>query len=188
MKMKRLLACFAFTAAACFGQAESAPEAGDPLLLWRWMNFALLAAGILYLLAKTLPLFFRTRTSTIQKEIAEAQKEKQASDQRAAEIERKVSGLAADIEAFRLQSKAEMAREGERIREETAVHIRKISDQAQVEIESAGKAARRDVRVYAADLALDLAAQRIRARLDAGNEAALVENFIGDLKQQESKN
>jgi F-type H+-transporting ATPase subunit b len=188
--VKRLLTLFLF-AAVCFGQ-EPAGESGDSLGVWRWINFAILAVGLGYLLVKNLPPFFHARTSLIQKEISEAQKAKQDSDQRAAAIDKRVSGLGAEIEAFRVQSRAEMEREGERIRQETAAQIRKINDQAQIEIESAGKTARREVRLYAANLALDLAAQRIRGRLDAdksaGMEAALVDNFIRDLKRQESKN
>jgi F0F1-type ATP synthase membrane subunit b/b' len=184
--MKRLLVLLLFTAGLCFGQEPTGSE--ESLGVWRWVNFAILAAGIGYLLVKNLPPFFQARTSLIQKEISEAQKAKQDSDQRAAAIDRRVSGLAAEIEAFRVQSRAEMEREGERIRQETAAHIQKINDQAQIEIESAGKTARREVRLYAANLALDLAGQRIRAKLDAGAEAGLIDNFIGDLKRQESKN
>lgn len=179
--------------AACFGQEKSGGEAaGDPMAVWHVVNFVILAAGLGYLMWKHLPPLFRARTESIQKEIQEAQTVKQDSDRRAAEIDRRVSGLGAEIEAFRAQSHAEMEREGERIRQDTALHIRKMNEQAQVEIESAGKAARREVRLYGADLALDLAAQRIRARLasaeGAGADAALVDNFIGDLQQQESRN
>jgi F-type H+-transporting ATPase subunit b len=182
-----LLVTFLLTAGACLAQ-EKGGESDDPLIVWRLTNFVLLAIGIGYLLAKNLPVFFSSRTSAIQKEIAEAQKLKQESEQRAAAILKRVSSLGADIEAFRAQSHKEMEREGERIREEAAAHIRKINDQAQAEIESAGKTARRELRAYAADLALDLAGQRIQTRLNAGIEAGLVDRFVGDLKRQESKN
>lgn len=182
-----LLASFLFGSVICFAQ-EKGGESGDTLVVWRWANFAILAAGLAYLLAKNLPPFFSSRTSAIQREIAEAQKLKQESEQRAAAILQRISSLSADIEAFRVQSRAEMEREGERIREEGAAHIRKLNEQAQTEIESAGKTARRELRAYAADLALDLAGKRIRERLDANTEAILVERFVGDLKRQESKN
>jgi F-type H+-transporting ATPase subunit b len=184
--MKRLIPLFLLASTVCLAQEKG--ESGDELAVWRWANFAILAAGLGYLLVKNLPPFFSSRTSAIQKEITEAQKLKQESEQRSADILRRVSNLAADIEAFRVQSRAEMEREGERIREEAAAHIRKLNDQAQTEIESAGKTARRELRVYAADLALDLAGQRIHARLNAGIEAGLVDSFVGDLKRQESKN
>jgi len=185
--MKRRLWLFVLASTFCFAQ-EKGGESGDTLEIWRWVNFAILAAGVGYLLVKNLPSFFSTRTSGIQKEIAEAQKLKQESEQRTAAILLRVNSLSADIEAFRVQSRAEMEREGQRIREEAAAHIGKLNDQAQMEIESAGKTARRELRAYAADLALDLAAQRIRTRLDAGIEAILVDRFVGDLKRQESKN
>jgi len=56
---------------------------------------------------------------------------------------------------------------------------------AQQEIEAAGKIARRELKEYAARLALDLAGQRVRARLNAGTEAALADGFIQDLQRQE---
>ncbi len=182
-----LLTSFLLTSSLCLAQ-EKGGEAGDDLNGWRWANFAILAIGLGYLLVKNLPPFFKSRTASIQKEIADSQKLKQESEQRATAILLRVSSLGADIEAFRVQSRAEMEREGERIREEGAAHIRKLNDQAQTEIESAGKTARRELRAYAADLALDLAGQRIRGRLDAGTEAGLVDRFVGDLQRQESKN
>ena len=185
--MKRLLPLFLLASVVCFAQ-EKGGASDDSLDFWKWANFAVLAIGLGYLLFKNLPPFFSARSSSIQKEIAEAQKLKQESEQRSAAILKRVSSLGADIEAFRVQSRAEMEREGERIREEAAAHIRKLNDQAQSEIESAGKTARRELRAYAADLALELAAQRIHGRLNAATEATLVDGFVGDLKRQESKN
>ena len=43
------------------------------------------------------------------------------------------------------------------------------------------------LQAYAAKLALELAEQRVRAKLDAGTENALVDSFLHDL-QKESKN
>ena len=186
-RIKRILPLLLLGSVACFAQEAGGGE-GESLGMWTWINFAILAVGILYLLAKNLPPFFRARSESIRKEISEAQKAKQESDRKAAEIDKRVAGLGADIASFRRQSREEMEREGERIRQETASHIRKVNDQAQMEIESAGKTARREVRLYAADLALDLATQRIRGRLDAGSEGALIDNFVEDLKRQESRN
>ena len=103
--MRRLVPLFLLACTVCFAQ-EKGGESGDALGMWRWVNFAILAAGIGYLLAKNLPTFFSSRTSAIQKEIAEAQRLKQESEQRSAAILRRVSSLSADIEAFRVQSRA----------------------------------------------------------------------------------
>jgi F-type H+-transporting ATPase subunit b len=185
--MKRL-AFLLFSACVVLSAAEEGGGSAEPSMTWKVVNFAILAIGLAYLMAKTLPGFFHSRTSSIQEGIAEAQKVKAEAEKRAAEVDKRVSALGADIEKFRTQSRSEMEKEGTRIREETATTIRKMEQQAQVEIESAGKTARRELKTYAANLALDLAEQRVRARLNPGAENALVEKFVVDLKRQESQN
>jgi len=190
--MKRLLPVLLFTAAICLAQ-ESSPEASEPSAIWKWANFVILAAGLGYLMAKTLPAFFQTRTSSIQKSIVEAQQAKMDAERRAADMDARMSALGSEIERFRVQSHAEMEQEGARIRSETADQIRKLERQAEMEIESAGKTAQRELRAFAAELALDLAEQRIRDRLNAETETALIDGFVRDLASpngagKESKN
>ena len=63
-----------------------------------------------------------------------------------------------------------MQQEAERIRQETAQQIARLDAKAAQEIEAAGKTARRDLKEYAAKLALELAEQRIRNGADAGDQ------------------
>jgi len=184
----RRLGFLLFSACAILSAAEEQGGSAEPSMTWKVVNFVILAIGLGYLMAKTLPGFFHSRTSSIQEGISEAQKVKAEAEKRAAEVDKRVSALGAEIEKFRSQSRAEMEKEGARIREETAATIRKMEQQAQVEIESAGKSARRELKAYAANLALDLAEQRVRAKLNPTAENALVEKFVVDLKRQESQN
>jgi len=187
--MKRLLlvGTLLLTATA-FLAAQDKKETNEPAIGWKWANFVILAVGLGYLVSKTLPPIFRSRTAEIQKGIAEAQAIKQDADQRAAAVESKTKALGADIERFRTESKTEMQQEGERIRQETAAQIARLEQKTAQEIEAAGTTARRELKAYAAKLALDLAEQRVRTRLDAGTEQALVDGFIQDLERRESKN
>ena len=72
-----------------FGAAWlSAQEGGgtpEPSAGWKWANFVILVAGLGYLVAKTLPTLFKSRTEEIQKGIAEARAIKQDADKRAAQ-------------------------------------------------------------------------------------------------------
>jgi F-type H+-transporting ATPase subunit b len=186
----RLLLLFCLAAAICFAQEQAGGSAGEGEFggIWKWLNFLILAGGLGYLMAKYLPAYFRSRTEAIEKGIAEAQKLKLDAERRAADMEKRMGALETEVDAFRAEAHDEMELEGERIRRETAAQIRKLEQQAEVEIEAAGKAAQRELRAYAADLAMDLAEKRIQARLDDQTRAGLVENFVGDLKRQESKN
>lgn len=171
-------------AGAAWLSAQEGGATPEPGIGWKWANFVLLVAGLGYLVVKTLPPLFKSRTEEIQKGIAEARAIKQDADKRAAEVAARTATLGADIERFRVEAKAEMQQEGERIRQETAVQIARLEHQAQQEIEMSGKIARRELRNYAAKLSLDLAEQRVRERLDAKTEQELVDAFILDLEQE----
>jgi len=170
--------------AAWLGAQESGgpPEPG---IGWKWANFLLLVAGLGYLVAKMLPPLFKSRTEEIQKGIAEARAIKLDADRRAAEVDARTAALGADIERFRIEAKAEMQQEGERIRRETAAQIARLENQAQQEIEISGKIARRELKSYAAKLSLDLAEQRVRERLNPKTEQELVDAFIQDLERED---
>ncbi len=155
---------------------------------WKWVNFALLAVGLGVLLGKMVPKNFAERTAAIQKDIKEAQALKADAERRAAEVEAKVAKLGSDIEAFRADSAKQMSAEGERIRQETAAQIKRVEEQAALEIETAGKLARRELRQYSAELALKLAEERLRSRIDASAESGLVDNFVAELGRQGSNN
>jgi F-type H+-transporting ATPase subunit b len=189
--VKRGLFVLTLSAAALCAQ-ENAPKGEAPApenLTWKWVNFGLLAFGLGYLMAKSLPPLFRSRTTEIQKDITEAQQTKREAEQRAAEVLKRVSALGSEIEAFRGRCRVEMEQEAARIREETARQIEKLKRQAAAEIETAGKNAGRDLKSYAAKLSLELAEQRIRARLAASDAAnGLVEDFVHDLRTEGSQN
>jgi F-type H+-transporting ATPase subunit b len=187
--MKRLLLLLLLIGTTiCFAQESGGAAESEPSVLWKWANFLILAAGLGYLIAKNLPAFFQSRTASIQKSIVEAQQAKLDAERRASEMDARMNALGAEIERFRTQAQGEMEQEGARIRRETAEQIQKLERQAEIEIESAGKLARRELRAYAAELAVDLAEKRIRARLDAPTESALINGFVQDLKQKESRN
>lgn len=188
--MKHLLALAAlFAALSVVGsvpakaqETQSAPAAAEePNPLWRWSNFVILAVGLGYLLGKFLPPVFVSRDEEIRKGIADAQALKQDADKRAAEVDARLKTLGGEIEKFRAGAKAEMQREGERIRQETASQIARLEQQARQEIQSASAAAERELKNHAANLALELAAQKLRAQAGAG----LVDSFIRDLGHQD---
>jgi F-type H+-transporting ATPase subunit b len=155
---------------------------------WKWANFAMLALGLGVLLGKMVPKNFAERTAAIQKDIKEAQALKADAERRAAEVEAKVAKLGSDIEAFRVESSKQMAAEGERIRQETAAQIKRVEEQSALEIETAGKLARRELKQYSAELALKLAEERVRTRMDGNAESGLVDSFVAELGRQGSNN
>jgi F-type H+-transporting ATPase subunit b len=167
-------------AALALAQGHEA-EASDPWLGWKWANFAILAIGLGYLIRKSAPAFFKQRSEEIQKGIADAAREKKDAEVRAAAIELRLKGLDKEIEALRTNARAEIAAEGERIGRETEHRLERIQAQSAQEIALMSRAARDELRKYSAELALDLAQQRIRSRITSDVQESLLDGFLQDL-------
>ena len=182
------LPVFAQESAEAKAKAEAKEAAEAKLEPWKWANFAILAVFLGYMATKHLGAEFREKSEEIRKGIADAAAQQADAERKIAEIDRRVSALGAEVEKIRTESASEMQREGERIRKETAAAIAKVEQQANFEVETAGKVARHQLRDYASDLALKQAEERLRSQLNATSEGALIDNFISDLARQGSKN
>ena len=167
------------------GEAHAEGEAPMPNeIWWKWANFAILAGVLGWLIKKNAGPFFQARSQAIQTGIAEATRTREEAEARAAEIERRVSNLSAEVQSLRERSADEIARESERVRAETETQIRKIQTQAENEIASAAKHASADLKAYAAQLALELAERQVQDRLTPQTQDQLVDSFTAELKQK----
>ena len=185
MRFANALAVAILFCVAAFAQhGDSGGHGGGSMTGWKWVNFALLGGGLGYLIAKKAPAFFQGRTAEIRKGIADAAKLKQDADSRAAEIEKRIADLGKEIESLRATGRREMAAENERLRQETGQQLAKIQARAEQEIASAAKAARAELKAYSAELALELAEQKLRARMTAEAGHGLVAGFVKDLERQ----
>jgi len=173
---------FAFTFCLFAQEGHTDVEPSDPWLGWKWANFAILAFGLGYLIRKHVPALFAQRSQEIQRGIQEATKVHQEAEERAAAIERRLANLASEIETLRDKARAEIRAEGERIKAETERRLRSIQEQARQEVALMSRGIRDELRNYSAQLALDHAEQRIRARMTPGTESWLVDGFLQDLR------
>lgn len=159
--------------------AEHRDEEVSPL--WKWANFAVLAGALGYLIAKNAGPFFAARSRQIRKGILEAEEARAEAEARMAAVDARLANLQADIEALRREARAEEDSERERLRQEAAAELAKIQAHAEREIAAAGNAARLELKRHAARLALSLAEQKIRARMTAQDEDALLRSFTAGL-------
>jgi len=143
------------------------------------LNFAVIAALIIWAGRKFLPGIFRDRTAAIQKAMQDAQKASAEARQKLAAIESRLQKLDVEIGMMRDAAENEGAQEEARIKAAAEEDAQKIVVSAQQEIAAAAKAARRQLTAYAADLAVGLAQKQIH--VDAATDKTLVSNFAGQL-------
>lgn len=160
------------------GHETGGHEAGDPYLPAKWVNFGILAAGLGYLAVKVGGPALRGQQKAILDQLGAASRRAEAAAGEAAEIDRKVSGLNEEIENIRRKAQAEMAAEVRRFEEETAQLLDKVKHSSEQEIASAVKHATKQIKATATQLALDLAAGKLRDRMSAEAQGALVARFV----------
>jgi F-type H+-transporting ATPase subunit b len=166
----------------------AAEEGGAPAHedLFKWINFAILVVGLGYLLRKPLGSFFADRLGSIRQGLNEGRRALEASEARLAAVEEKLRNFERELADFRAASEREMEAERERLRQAAEREAERILDFARSQIEAAARAARLDLRRYAAGQALELAETLIRDRLDDDARHRLVSRFLGGLAGKSS--
>lgn len=179
----RKLVLFLIFACAAFAAEEggAANHEGGENLAAKWVNFAILAGGIGYLAVKVGGPVFKAKKQEILDGLTEGTRRAEAAAEKSAEIDRRMAGLQDEVAAVRVKATAEMATETERLRQETAALLAKVERGAELDIASAAKSARQELKAYVADLALDLARQKVAAKMDDRTQAALVDRFARGL-------
>ncbi len=173
-----VLGC-ALTAAA----AEQGGETQRDMTPWLWANFVILLAALGYLAMKHGGPYLKARQEGIQKGIADAEAKKADADRRVAEVNARLANLDAEITNLKTQMREEQAQEAERLAARNAAELARIQQQAEQEMESAAKAARLDLQAHAGKLALDLAEQKLRARMNPATQHDLAQGFVDRLVQ-----
>jgi len=143
------------------------------------VNFIGLALFFYVLLKSRLPQAFRERTATIKKGIKEAEAASADAARRLGDIEARLSRLDKEVEEIRASAEREGAAEEERIRRAAEDDKQKVVNAAESEIAAIARTARRELKAYAAGLAVDLAAQQLH--VDESTDHALVREFADQL-------
>jgi F-type H+-transporting ATPase subunit b len=145
------------------------------------LNSAILIVAILWFVFRFVPKMYRKRSETLQKQLFDARSATTEAKERLAVVEERLSKLGIDIEAIREQTARESANDEKRIHDSLEAEKQRLLSSVEQEIEAAGAAARRDLKKYAATLAVDRAMSQIR--LTADDDRALIRSFGQDLSK-----
>lgn len=151
------------------------------LELWKFLNLFLFLAVLIYLLRRPLSDAFRGRRDGIRRDLLRAQQERNAAVKKLEEVESKLEGLDLEILATKERAVREAADERARVARGTEAEIRKLTEQARREIESAGKAARQELRRYAAEQTIGIAQEMIRKEMRDEDDARLIKISMAEL-------
>jgi F-type H+-transporting ATPase subunit b len=150
--------------------------------LFEYLNFAILAGAILFALLKYLPKTFRENREKIQQQLVDARKATEQAHERLAAIEQRLGRLDEEIAAISKQAEKDSVEDEARIKASIEAERKRIVDGVTKDIAAAGSAAQRDLKQFAAGLAVDRAAERIA--LTEADDHALMQEFAQSLGHQ----
>lgn len=144
------------------------------LELWKFVNLFLFALAAIYFLKRPISEGLRARREAIRKELEKAKADRDLALAKLAEVRVRLERLDSEVEMIQEHSESEARSERERIAKETEQEIQKLREQAQREIIGAGKVAKHDLRLFAAQQSVRLAEEIIRRDIKAEDDARLI--------------
>src|SRR5438270_13041768 len=149
--------------------------------VWKFINLFIFIGALILILRRPIGQTMQARREAIRKELMRAQEERNAALAKLEEVNAPLARLDDEVAALRAQTEQEATAERERIARTTEEEARKLREQAQREIESAGKAARLELRRYAAEQSVEMAEQLIKRDLRPTDDDRLLHDYIEEL-------
>jgi F-type H+-transporting ATPase subunit b len=158
-------------------------EHGNPIvgMIARLFNFAILAGTLVYFLKSPVAKHLADRGTQIRSDLVRAADLRASAGAQLAAIEQKMAALPGELDALRKQGADEVAAEETRIRQAAEAERARLLEQARREIDSQLKLAERKLVARTADLAVEVAARRVKSTITTEDQARLVDQYLGRL-------
>ena len=151
-------------------------------LFWPVINFAVMCGVLYYLLKTPLSAYLKDRDQTIRRDLVEAASLKSTATAQLDDIDRKLKALPGEIETLRQRGRTEVAAEEQRITQQATAERDRLIAQARRDLETQVRLAKRSLTEHAADLALQLATDRIATETTAADHRRLVTRYLEQVK------
>ena len=154
------------------------------LELWKFFNLFLFLV-VAFLLhrkfGRPIQQALRTRREQIKLELQRAKDERDQALAKLSEVEARFSNLDAEISAIKEKALLEAEADKARLLASTEAELAKMRDQARREIESAGLAAKHELRKFAAMESLRRAEQILKTEIRPEDDARLISRSVEEL-------
>jgi ATP synthase F0 subunit b len=166
--------------------AEEGHEAGWGWIetIGRWINLLILFGVIIYFVRIPARRFFAGRATSISDDIrSSADAYERARSERAA-VEERVAKIDQELASIRAEAAKQADLERERVREQARQDAGRLLENARREIENVTRASQKELKEYAAELAVDLAERRIGREIRPQDERKVVDRFFVTLGEE----
>jgi F-type H+-transporting ATPase subunit b len=165
------------------GAAEAPHEQTVLQTVAKLANFAILAGVLVYFLRAPVRTYLESRATAIRSDLVAASEMRATATAQLAEIERKLQSLPAELAALKAQGAQDVAAEQARIAQAAALERERLIEQTRREIATRLQVARRELTQHAAQLAVQIAEERIRRTITPDDQLRLVQRYTEQLRE-----
>jgi F0F1-type ATP synthase membrane subunit b/b' len=170
-------------AAVARGAEEGGNPAEEPVgTVFKWIHFVIVAVLLVYVVRVYGRPYFRRQADVISEAIGKATAAKAEAERRLNEAAVKLASLEQEVAKFRAQAQKEAAAELERLRAMTKIDIERVTLAAKAEVDAAEHAARVELKVLAAKLAVDRAESMVSRQMTPAVQEAMIDHFVESLE------
>jgi len=153
--------------------------------IYQFANFLIILLLIAVPLGRVLPKIFRKRSQTLGANLQTARQATEEANTRLRAVEEKLAGLGDEIKKLQAQVEQESLEDEKRVKASLIEESARIVESAEQELGVAVAHARRTLRHFATDLAIEQAAKQMKLSPEA--DRALISEFIGSVSGNGAK-
>ena len=153
------------------------------LELWKFVNLIIFLGVGIYILRRPISEALGTRRNAIKQELIDAHEQKERAVAKLSEADSLLSRLDTDVRSIAEHSRQEAEAERQRVAAATARELEKLKQQAEREMDTAAKLARKSLREFLAQKSIEVARQRVRGQISPEADRQLIQDSIGELRR-----
>jgi F-type H+-transporting ATPase subunit b len=169
-------------AAAAEQGAEERHDPGWMPTVWKAANFVILIGVLGYFLRAPLNGYLDGRIAKVREDLVTAAQTRETAVRQLAEIDAKLAALPGEIEALKKRGAEDLVAERARIEQAAQAERQRVLEHTRREIEMRLRVAKRELLELAANLAVNVAAERIRSTITPDDQTRLVDRYASQLK------
>ncbi len=163
-------------------QTAEAAHGGWAPVIAKAVNFSILAGALVYFLRVPMMGYLNGRIGKVREDLVSAAETRDTASRQLAAIDAKLAALPAELDALKKRGAEDLAAERVRIEQDAQAERQRLLEHTQHEIEMRLRVAKRELLVLAANLAVNVASERIRTSITPEDQSRLVDRYASQLR------
>ncbi len=152
-------------------------------VLGKIVNSTILWGSLAYILYKPISSYFKNRASEEKAVYETAEKEKKEAEENLKKVLARVDNLKKELDEIKGRFEREAEKDKKMIERKIEEEIAKIKRFSELEIERIYNEKLREIKMFALDISIKEAEEKIKKRLDKGTQQAIIRRFLKEIER-----